>query len=1788
MDEEGYAGEIDTLRLKAGVAVGDVTMRRDWINTANLIVEIAGTTDSMTVVGQYADPLGRDYTNGDKALEKIVFADGTTWGPTQLAAAKVIGTSGNDSITGNANSEHFEGGAGNDTINGDLGADTLDGGAGNDLLKGGYEGDTYLFGRGDGQDVVDEEGYAGEIDTLRLKAGVAVGHVTMRRDLINTANLIVEIAGTTDSMTVVGQYEDGYTYTGYDKALEKIVFADGTTWGPTQLAAVKVIGTSGNDSITGNANNETFEGGAGNDLLRGGYGGDTYLFGRGDGQDVVDEEGYVGEIDTLRLKAGVAVGDVTFRRDWSNTANLIVEIAGTTDSVTVVGQYDDGYTYTGYNKALEKIVFADGTTWGQAQLAALEIVGSVGADQISGGWGNDFIRGGRGNDILNGGGGTDTYLFNRGDGQDLIRSSISSDGSTMVLGAGITSAEIVARRAYDDETGTVSALQIAITGTQDSVSVNSFFLSDDPGNYQADVQQLRFADGTVWNAATLAAKAMQWRTDGADELTGTIVADTISGGAGNDSIYGRAGNDVLAGNTGDDVLDGADGSDTYLFNRGDGVDTVTDGLYAAGDVNTLKLGAGILPAQVVLSHDDTYSLIVSLYGGTDRINVSGSIERIEFADGTVWGTSQWTNTKYRQSDGSYLISGTWTDDTLDGGAGDDWLVGDTGNDTYLFGRGYGRDVVQETDGTDTLRFGANLVASDILVSRDAANLYLSIRGTSDTLSVIDFYTDPLYAIEKFQFTNGVSWTQANLATILKTGTWQSDFLWGSDGNDSLSGLAGDDVLVGNAGMDTMSGGLGNDTYVVDNTGDVVTESANQGTDLVQSSVSYTLSLNVENLTLTGTAATNATGNTLNNVLTGNSGANVLDGGAGVDTLRGGQGNDTYIVDSTTDTITENLNEGTDTVQSSVTYTLGTNLENLTLTGVAVINGTGNAQDNSLLGNAGNNILTGGSGNDTLDGGAGVDTLRGGLGDDVYVVDSSTDIITENLKEGTDRVQSSVTLTLGANLENLTLTGTAAINGTGNTLDNRLVGNSAANTLNAGAGNDFIDGGLGADTLIGGAGDDTYLVDNTADVVTEALNEGTDLVQSSKSYTLSANVENLTLTGAAAINGTGNTLKNVLTGNAAANVLDGGAGVDTLTGGAGNDTYMVDNTADVVTEALNQGTDLVQSSASYTLSVNLENLTLTGSAAINGTGNAQDNSMLGNAGNNILTGGAGNDTLDGGAGIDTLLGGLGNDQYVVDNTADVVTEALGEGTDTVQSSVSYSLSANVENLTLTGAAAINATGNTQDNTLTGNSANNMLTGGAGNDSLNGGAGVDTLIGGLGNDTYIVDSTTDTITEALNEGTDTVQSSVTYTLGINLENLTLTGTAVISGTGNTLDNTLSGNSANNTLSGGLGNDTLDGGAGVDTLIGGQGNDTYIVDSTTDVITEALNEGTDTVQSAVTYTLGANLENLTLSGAANINGTGNTLNNVLTGNAAANVLNGGAGVDTLMGGQGNDTYVVDSTTDTITENLNEGTDLVQSSVTYTLGTNRENLTLAGTLAINGSGNALNNVLTGNTAANVLDGGIGADTMAGGAGDDVYLVDNTGDVVNEGASAGTDLVQSSVSYTLSVNVENLTLTGATAINGTGNTANNVITGNVAANVLNGGAGADVLAGGAGNDTYLLGRGWGADTIQENDATAGNRDVLQFMAGISRDQLWFRKVADSLEVSVIGSTDKMTVSNWYLGDAYHVEQFKTSDGKTLLDSQVQNLVNAMAAFAPPAAGQSTLPAACVTALTPVLAANWQ
>ncbi len=366
-----------------------------------------------------------------------------------------------------------------------------------------------------------------------------------------------------------------------------------------------------------------------------------------------------------------------------------------------------------------------------------------------------------------------------------------------------------------------------------------------------------------------------------------------------------------------------------------------------------------------------------------------------------------------------------------------------------------------------------------------------------------------------------------------------------DGNVSLGG--GNDLFDTRDGTvdGSVNGGTGNDTYMVSSTAITLVESGGNGTDMVQSTVTWRLGANFENLTLLGNSNINGRGNTLANVITGNAGDNRLDGAGGTDTLIGGDGDDTFITDGG-DTITEAAGHGTDTVRSSATITLSAHVENLVLTGSAAINGTGNAEDNIITGNRAANLLSGG---------AGGDTLIGGRGNDSYVIDDEDDVVIENADEGgTDTVFAGVSFALGANVEYLVLVGTDAINGYGNELSNQISGNAGNNRLEGLAGNDLLNGTTGTDTLVGGTGNDTYITDG-GDVIFEFTGEGFDAVQSSATHTLAGEIEALLLTGSSAINGTGNSLANFITGNSAANTLDGGLGNDQLTGGSGSDVFL---------------------------------------------------------------------------------------------------------------------------------------------------------------------------------------------------------------------------------------------------------------------------------------------------------------------------------------------------------------------------------------------------------------------------------------------------------------------------------------------------------------------------------------------------------------------------------------------------------------------------------------------------------
>jgi predicted extracellular nuclease/Ca2+-binding RTX toxin-like protein len=531
------------------------------------------------------------------------------------------------------------------------------------------------------------------------------------------------------------------------------------------------------------------------------------------------------------------------------------------------------------------------------------------------------------------------------------------------------------------------------------------------------------------------------------------------------------------------------------------------------------------------------------------------------------------------------------------------------------------------------------------------------------------------------------------------------------------------------------------------------------------------------------------------VIYGLGGDDVIEGGAGADRIDGGDGVDTATYFNAAAGVTVSLAVITGYTGEAAGDRFYS-IENL----------TGSAHDDSLTGNALANVL---------DGGAGADELAGGRGDDTYHVDDLGDVVTEGANAGRDLVIASVDYTLGANLENLTLTGSNDLQGIGNILANIIIGNAGDNEisgwgglddlrggegndlLDGGDGNDLLDGGLGADDMFGGLGNDTYYVDDAGDTTDETAGGGIDTVFATASHVLGAGIERLIQLGTAAISAIGNTLGNILTGNSGTNELYGEEGKDTLEGGDGDDS-------------LDGGDD--------------------------------SDKLFGGAGDDSLFAGAGADTLDGGDGADAMDGGEGNDTFYVDNVGDTIVEGAGGGADRAYTTVDFTLGAGVELETLyaVGPAGLTLTGNELGNRLygadggdiligglgidrlEGGAGDDTLDGGEGNDTLDGGLGADDMSGGLGNDNYAVDDIGDTVTEAALGGTDTVKSAVDFVLGDNVENLTMTGADDLDGTGNALSNRIVGNAGDNVLLGLAGADTLDGGAGDDSLTGGVGAD------------------------------------------------------------------------------------------------------------------------------------------------------------------------------------------------------------------------------------------------------------------------------------------------------------------------------------------------------------------------------
>jgi len=830
------------------------------------------------------------------------------------------GGAGDDQIIGYGGNDVAFGGADNDRIWGGIGDDIIGGDEGADELNGG-EGNDVILG-GDGNDQI--WGGAGD-DIIGGDEGDDIVQADDGNDTISGGAGNDILLGAAGNDTIFGDEGDdhlqgdaGNDYLDGGAGDDILVGLDGND---------TIYGSAGDDQIWGGVGADTIDGGAGDDILIGEAGNDVYLFGSGSGHDSVGS--FEGN-DTVLLDSGISPSDVELDREHDD---LILSIRETGDTLTA------GWWFVDMSKeifSIDAIQFADGTVWDALSIKRRAgIRGTDGDDVLEGDSGANRMRGLAGNDVLYGFAGDDT--LDGGPGNDTMSGGLGDDLYVV------------------DAPGDI-VMENADEGTD---TVRSFITHSLTANME--------------NLALMGAAAINGQ--------GNELDNVLTGNDGANILEGCAGNDTLAGGGGDDILSGGAGDDRYLFNPGDGVDTLHDSASEA-EGNEVVFGEGIASGDLRL---DRGSLLIRIGDSGDGLRLDNfnpddvygprAVNRFVFSDGAVLtyegligrgfdmtGTPgddriDGTNVADRvmalagndvieTGAGDDILSGGEGDDVIRAGSGDDSLRGDAGNDTlnggegsdtYHFGLGDGMDTLSDDDpaGTDInrLELGSGIVQENLSFDRSGNDLVMRIQDSTDGVTVKDWFSGSRYTLDAVAFADGRTLSRSDIENIMVnriTGTEGNDFLNGTDASDIMTGKGGCDLLYGGGGDDTLEGGTGRDC------------------------------------------------------LLGGSGNDRLDGGSGMDILFGGSGDDTYVVDNRFDMIFDEYSGGMDTVESSVSYALGGYLENLRLTGNSPIRGTGNSLDNVLTGNGANNVLVGCGGNDTLDGRGGSDILEGGMGSDTYL------------------------------------------------------------------------------------------------------------------------------------------------------------------------------------------------------------------------------------------------------------------------------------------------------------------------------------------------------------------------------------------------------------------------------------------------------------------------------------------------------------------------------------------------------------------------------------------------------------------------------------------------------------------------------------------------------------------------------------------------------------------------------------------------------------------------------------
>jgi Ca2+-binding RTX toxin-like protein len=1635
-------------------------------------------------------------------LSNMTAAGGDAAGDTLINIERLIGSSGDDILTGRDGiDDTLDGGSGNDILNGLSGDDVLVGGSGNDLLNGGAGAD--MLQGGSGNDLVD----------------------------YSTSSVAVQVG--LDGSSGLGGDATGDILSGIE-ALRGSAFND------------QLTGSAGTDTLEGGSGNDTLIGLVGNDILRGDAG-DDVLQG-GIGADILDGGAGTDTVDYATSSAAVTVGlDGSLSSGGDAQGDQLISIEQLSGSI--------------FNDLLRGSIAAE-TIIGNA--GDDQIFGLAGNDALQGGSGDDLIDGGAGADSIDGGSGFDTADYQTATGAVNITlgggaSGAEAQGDSLInierlIGGGFNDTLIGSAASDTLEGGIGDDLLRGNAGNDTLIGGAGIDTADYALSTAAVTVRLDGSISTGGDAAGDILTGIERVTGSAynDTLLGFLSHDILEGGAGNDQIFGDDGNDQLFGQSGDDVLVGGTGADiidggadydqvNYTASTA-GVTVYLDGSTSAGgdaqgDVITnveLVVGSNFVDSLYGTNAADYLdgragNDILSGGAGNDILLGGADTDSLVGGDGSDYldGGSEFDVADYGAStsavtvglDGSIGIGGTAQgdtllniesiigsafDDVLTGGSVDDRLDGGAGNDRLIGSAG--ADQIIGSAGVDTADY-----------SLSGGSIAVALTGAAGTAG--DAAGDTLSGIERVlgsAFADSISGAAGD--DILE-GNGGADILYGAGGNDTLLGISGVDTLYGQAGNDALDGGTGDDILNGGAGGDAL--DGGSGIDTADySDAAAGVTAYLDGSVSSGSDAAGDTivgverlvGSSYNDVLFGSSFADTLDGGDGDDTLMGSAGGDSNIGGSGIDSVDYSLASagvGIDLLTSSGFSgdALGdsySSIERISGSTFAdTITGTNNAD--LLSGNAGDDVISGLGGVDTIDGGSGNDTLSGGSGADSIDGGSGFDTAEYGLSA------SAVNVVLGGASTGGEAQGDTLVNierVVGSSFDDNLTGDAQGNQLVGSGGDDILSGLAGDDNLIGGTGDDSLTGGSGADVLDGGI--GLDIA----SYTTSASAVTVGLDGSVGSGGdaAGDTLTNIetLTGSAFDDILRGSITAESLRGGGGNDILIGSTGADNLDGGSGGDTVDYSSSASAVSSYldgtigaggeaagddltgierilgSIYNDTLVGGAfADTLEGNGGIDTLRGSDGADSLLGGAGNDLLDGGAGADSLDGGTGNDTATYANSAGAVAVDLQAGTGSAGDAAGDTF-ASIESLI----------GSAYDDVLAGGTVGESITAGDGNDLLIGRGGADILNGGDGTDTADYASSSAAITIALTGIAGSGGEAAGDQL-FNIERLIGSG----------FDDDLSGSNNADYIEGGLGADTIRGGAGDDILLGLDGNDIFIGGIGADRLegglgfniadysaaTSGISVGYDGILGTAGEAIGDQLFAIQQV-------IGTAFADTIFGNTSSTTTQTGAGDDILIAASGAELFNGGAGFDTA--NYSSATGAVQVSLDGTLA--------AGSYAAGDSlisveriiGSVFDDTLSGFSTSDTLEGGDGNDMLTGAGGDDslfgnagndIFIGDLGNDTIDGGV--GTD----GVDYNASASAVTVYLDGTSSSGGladgdillnmeqvVGSGFADTLYGSIRNETLEGRGGNDIIFGAGGSDTLLGGDG---DDVLRGDAGADTID---------------------------------------------------------------------------------------------------